>query len=716
MRGDGRLPCRRGAAARHHRDDRARARRRAPAHRRPVRGDQGAARRLLRRSTARTSTRRSSGRRKIPGAQSGCDRGAPGAWARRTTGEAAPDRRSVVDRLFRRESGRAVATLDPRPRRLRPRRGGGAGRVRWSRSSAGRATASRDNPARLDRHRRAQPRDRPDPARERRWRRRKRWRPSCEALGGGERGAEREPDPRRPAAADLHLLPPGAGRRGARGADAAHARRADHRRGRARLPRRRAGDGQRLVRAKRKIATPASPTRCPRDDELPQRLPSVLAAVYLIFNEGYAAPPATRSCGASCAPRRSGSARAARRADARRARGARPARADAAPRRAPRRARRRRRAARAARRPGPLALGRGRDRRGRARSPRAAAPGRPAPTAAGGDRRRARRAATDWARIASLYDALAALDPTPVVELNRAVAVAMRDGPRARPGADGRRSTALDGYHLLHAARADLLRRLGRARRAGAYERALELAGNPGGARVPRAAVAGELDAGRRDGDAELATELAQRRPQRRRQRDAVALALGLGARLGLARDEHLVEAGRGRDRLEVAEQPAEQLGGVLAAGEPLDVDGEVEVPDVLGLLALVDAADAVADAGARQHAGEDLDEQRERVALVAAERHGGVDLARVGGRAALLVDAPALGDRAALVARVEDLVDRDLAGGHVGVEDAVGRRRGERDRVGAERRGRRRRRGPRTARSWWSRGRPCPASATRIA
>ena len=55
-----------------------------------------------------------------------------------------------------------------------------------------------------------------------------------------------------------------------------------------------------------------------------------------------------------------------------------------------------------------------------------------------------------------------------------------------------------------------------------------------------------------------------------------------LRARLRLAGHEHLVEAGRGRDRLEVAEQAGEQLPGVLAAGQPLDVDGEVEVPDVL--------------------------------------------------------------------------------------------------------------------------------------
>ena len=67
------------------------------------------------------------------------------------------------------------------------------------------------------------------------------------------------------------------------------------------------------------------------------------------------------------------------------------------------------------------------------------------------------------------------------MELNRAVAIAMADGPERGPAA-GRRARAgdLDGYHLFHAARADLLRRLDRdARRRRAYRRALELATNP---------------------------------------------------------------------------------------------------------------------------------------------------------------------------------------------------------------------------------------------
>src|SRR3954452_18043960 len=88
-------------------------------------------------------------------------------------------------------------------------------------------------------------------------------------------------------------------------------------------------------------------------------------------------------------------------------------------------------------------------------------------------------AATDWRQIAALYDALLAISPSPVVELNRAVAVAMRDGPAAG-------LTLMDAildrgdlgdYHLAHAARADLLRRLGRREESRqAYERALALA------------------------------------------------------------------------------------------------------------------------------------------------------------------------------------------------------------------------------------------------
>jgi RNA polymerase sigma-70 factor (ECF subfamily) len=87
-------------------------------------------------------------------------------------------------------------------------------------------------------------------------------------------------------------------------------------------------------------------------------------------------------------------------------------------------------------------------------------------------------AQTDWRQIAALYGALLEINPSPVVELNRAVAVAMRDGPVAGltlMDAILERGDLAD-YHLAHAARADLLRRLGRLQEARqAYERALSL-------------------------------------------------------------------------------------------------------------------------------------------------------------------------------------------------------------------------------------------------
>jgi RNA polymerase sigma-70 factor (ECF subfamily) len=86
--------------------------------------------------------------------------------------------------------------------------------------------------------------------------------------------------------------------------------------------------------------------------------------------------------------------------------------------------------------------------------------------------------ATDWREIAALYDALLTVEPSPVVELNRAVAIAMRDGPAAGLALiDGVLARGeLHDYHLAHAARADLLRRLGDAAQARiAYKRAIAL-------------------------------------------------------------------------------------------------------------------------------------------------------------------------------------------------------------------------------------------------
>ena len=87
-------------------------------------------------------------------------------------------------------------------------------------------------------------------------------------------------------------------------------------------------------------------------------------------------------------------------------------------------------------------------------------------------------APTDWHQIAALYGELALRAPSPVVKLNRAVAVAMADGPEARlePVEALEASGVLVGYHLLPATKADLLRRLGRAEEAAsAYRQALAL-------------------------------------------------------------------------------------------------------------------------------------------------------------------------------------------------------------------------------------------------
>ena len=86
---------------------------------------------------------------------------------------------------------------------------------------------------------------------------------------------------------------------------------------------------------------------------------------------------------------------------------------------------------------------------------------------------------TDWPQIVALYDQLARLDASPVVSLNRAIAVAEVDGPDVALAIVDRLAESLADYHAFHAARADLLRRLGRGREARAgYDRAIDLAGN----------------------------------------------------------------------------------------------------------------------------------------------------------------------------------------------------------------------------------------------
>jgi RNA polymerase sigma-70 factor, ECF subfamily len=86
---------------------------------------------------------------------------------------------------------------------------------------------------------------------------------------------------------------------------------------------------------------------------------------------------------------------------------------------------------------------------------------------------------TDWSQVVALYDQLVRLDPSPIIALNRAVAVAELDGPEVALAAVDRLDDRLTGYHAYHVTRADLLRRLGRSQESrAAYDKAIELAGN----------------------------------------------------------------------------------------------------------------------------------------------------------------------------------------------------------------------------------------------
>jgi len=242
--------------------------------------------------------------------------------------------------------------------------------------------------------------------------------------------------------------------------------------------------GQRITRAKAKIKAARIPYRVPLREDLPARVTGVLAVLYLIFNEGYLASNPEKE-----AVRSDLTAEAIRLT--RLVRALMPADGEVAGLLALMLLTEARRAARLSA-SGELVTLDKQDRGAwdreliaeghalvRARLASGQAPGRyqilAAINAVHTDARDVRD--TDWSQVVALYDQLVRLDPSPIVRLNRAIAVAELDGPQvALAEVDG---LPLEGYHAFHATRADLLRRLGRSEESrAAYDRAIGLAGN----------------------------------------------------------------------------------------------------------------------------------------------------------------------------------------------------------------------------------------------
>jgi RNA polymerase sigma factor (sigma-70 family) len=254
---------------------------------------------------------------------------------------------------------------------------------------------------------------------------------------------------------------------------------------------------QRIVRAKRKIVEAGIPYRVPDPERLDERLDEVLAVIYLMFNEGYLATAGPTPDRRDLADDAEWLARLLVRLL--------PDRPEAAGLLALLRLHRARRAARFDA-GGRLVLLRDQDRSLWDRDAIAAAGdllvaamarGRPGPyqlqaAIAACHAEAPSWEATDWRQVLLLYDALLVLTPTAVVRLNRAIALSYGDGPAAALREVEALEPALHGYHLFHATRGELLRRLGRPAEAREADgRALALTRNPAERRLLEERMAG---------------------------------------------------------------------------------------------------------------------------------------------------------------------------------------------------------------------------------